>query len=168
MQYALILAHLVGDYPLQSHTMALKKTSDGRWAAVHALFYGVPFVVILLYGAVTGQWTLDQAYAAWVVIVGTHAVIDRYALARRWCIWYGVGHPGMWWTEADRNKWKDHRNYCPWTPGGNSVWQEEARYETRNEVFEYPPQVLGMVLQILVDNTLHMLVNGACFWWLQG
>ena len=30
------LAHLVGDYPLQSHTMAIYKTVMWRWAFIHA------------------------------------------------------------------------------------------------------------------------------------
>ena len=64
------LAHLVGDYLLQSHWMATEKTK--RWwpAAAHALTYGLPFLLI------------TQSPLALAVIVGTHAVIDRYRLAR--------------------------------------------------------------------------------------
>lgn len=81
-----LLAHLVGDYVLQSHRMALRKTSESKWALIHALFYGLPFLLL-----VSGPWQ-------WLVIVLTHAVIDRFKLADRWCRFYGVGHPGLWWS----------------------------------------------------------------------
>ena len=80
-----LLCHLVGDYMLQSHVMATRKTVDLRWAVIHAFFYGLPFLALL------------PSLQAWLVIVGTHALIDRYAVARRWCQWYGVGFPGLWW-----------------------------------------------------------------------
>lgn len=79
-----ILAHLVGDYVLQSHTMATRKTSSWHWALIHACVYGLPFALL-----VSHPWQ-------WAVIVGTHALIDRYRLAAYWCRWYGVGFPGIW------------------------------------------------------------------------
>ena len=84
-----LLAHLTGDYVLQSHTMALYKTSESKWALIHAFLYGLPFLLL-----VSDPWQ-------WLVIVLTHAVIDRFKLADRWCRFYGVGHPGLWWTAAD-------------------------------------------------------------------
>jgi hypothetical protein len=89
------LAHLVGDYVLQSHTMAIRKTSSWRWAATHALLYSLPFVGLLALLALP-----ERVAPAIVVIAGTHAVIDRLAIARRWCQWYGVGYPGIWWRGA--------------------------------------------------------------------
>lgn len=64
------LAHLAGDYLIQSHWMATEKTS--RWwpAVAHGVTYTIPYV------AVTRSW------AALSVIAGTHIVIDRYRLAR--------------------------------------------------------------------------------------
>jgi hypothetical protein len=84
-----LLAHLVGDFVLQSHKMAIRKTSSWTWAAIHAAFYGIPFLLL-----VSTWWQ-------WAVIVGTHAAIDRLAIARRWCSFYGNGFPGLWWTKAD-------------------------------------------------------------------
>ena len=83
-----LLAHLIGDYVLQSHVMATRKTSSWGWALTHAVFYGLPFLLL-----VSHAWQ-------WVVIVGTHAVIDRYRLAGYWCRWWGVGYPGLW-TKAE-------------------------------------------------------------------
>lgn len=79
-----LLAHLFGDYVLQSHVMAMRKTSSWKWASIHAMLYCLPFLV------------LTQSPLTLLIIGGTHAVIDRYRLAAKWCQWYGVGHPGLW------------------------------------------------------------------------
>lgn len=69
------LAHMVGDYLIQNHWMAVEKTK--RWwpAIVHGVTYGLPFLLI------------TQSVAALAVIVGTHIVIDRYRLARHF-VWF--------------------------------------------------------------------------------
>lgn len=69
-----LVAHLVGDYLIQSHWMATEKTK--RWwpAIVHAVTYGLPFLLIT-----QSPWAL-------AVIVGTHAVIDRHRLAK-YVVW---------------------------------------------------------------------------------
>ncbi len=122
--YLLLLCHLIGDYVLQSHVMATRKTSSWLWALVHAAFYSLPFAALLLW--------LDapNALPILAIIGGTHAVIDRYRIAAKWCAWYGVGHPGIW---------------------------------TPREGFESPPPFLGVWLTIIVDNTLHLAINGAAF-----
>lgn len=65
-----IVAHLVGDYLLQSHWMATEKTKRSAAAVIHAVAYGLPFLL------------LTQSPAALAFIVGTHFLIDRYRLAR--------------------------------------------------------------------------------------
>lgn len=89
------LAHMIGDYVLQSHMMAIRKTSSWRWALTHALFYSLPFVPLL--AVLASGW---RPVVALAVIAGTHAVIDRYRLAVYWCRWWGVGHPGIWHDES--------------------------------------------------------------------
>lgn len=64
------LAHLVGDYLLQSHWMATEKTKRSLAAAVHAITYTLPFLF------------LTRSPLALAAICGTHFVIDRYRLAR--------------------------------------------------------------------------------------
>jgi Protein of unknown function (DUF3307) len=68
--FGVLLAHLVGDYLIQSHWMASEKTK--RWwpAIAHALTYGLPYLLV------------TQSPAALAVIVVTHVVIDHYRLAR--------------------------------------------------------------------------------------
>lgn len=65
-----LLAHLVGDYVVQTHHMATRKTEAHGPALAHAVTYGLPFL------ALTRRW---QALA---VIVGSHFVIDRWRLAK--------------------------------------------------------------------------------------
>lgn len=69
-----LVAHLIGDYLIQTHWMATEKTK--RWwpAIAHAVTYGIPFLL------------LTQSIAALSVIIGTHAVIDRHRLAR-YVVW---------------------------------------------------------------------------------
>lgn len=69
----IILAHLFGDYVLQSDWMASEKTK--RWwpAVVHGVTYTLPFLLVT-----RSPWAL-------LVIGGTHIVIDRYRLARHAC-----------------------------------------------------------------------------------
>lgn len=70
-----IVAHLVGDYIIQSDWMANEKTKRSLAAAVHAVTYTLPFLF------------LTQSPAALAFIAGTHFVIDRWRLARfvvRW------------------------------------------------------------------------------------
>lgn len=70
-----LVAHLVGDYVLQTGWMALEKERRFLPAFVHAITYGVPFLF------------LDGISAtAWVALVGIHFLIDRYAVAR-WVCW---------------------------------------------------------------------------------
>lgn len=64
------LAHLVGDYVLQSHWMATRKTKAWKPALAHALSYTAAFLPL----------TRDPRRLA--VIGGTHYLIDRYRLAR--------------------------------------------------------------------------------------
>ncbi|MFJ4418266.1 DUF3307 domain-containing protein [Streptomyces sp. NPDC088925] len=66
----ILLAHLAGDYLIQSHWMANEKTK--RWwpAWAHALTYGLPYLAV------------TRSPAVLAVIVVTHAVIDHYRLAR--------------------------------------------------------------------------------------
>lgn len=66
----IILAHLVGDYVIQTDWMACEKTK--RWwpAVAHGVTYTLPYLFVT-----QSPWAL-------LVIAGTHIVIDRYRLAR--------------------------------------------------------------------------------------
>lgn len=70
-----MLAHLVGDYLIQSHWMATEKVNKWWPAAAHGLTYTLPFVFI------------TQSLLALAVIAGTHIIIDRYRLAKHF-VWF--------------------------------------------------------------------------------
>jgi hypothetical protein len=74
-----LLCHLAGDFWLQNHWMATRKTSSSRAAAIHALFYTLPFLFL--------TWNP----LAIAIITGTHFAIDRFRLARYWAAFWGIG-----------------------------------------------------------------------------
>lgn len=41
-----LIAHLIGDYILQSHDMAVNKVRSNYWALYHAVMYSLPFVFL--------------------------------------------------------------------------------------------------------------------------
>lgn len=65
-----LLAHLVGDYLLQTHYEAVEKVNSWPPAITHAAKYTLPFVAL----------TRDPR--ALLVIGGTHAILDHYRLAK--------------------------------------------------------------------------------------
>jgi len=117
----LLLAHAAGDYLIQSDWMATQKTE--RWwpAIVHAVTYGIPFAFL-----VPNVW-------AWLAIVGTHAVIDRYRLAR-----HVVWAKNQLAPAGYRTAWSECRGngYPPDRPVWLTTW-----------------------LLIIADNTLHIAIN---------
>lgn len=126
--YLLLLAHLVGDYVIQSHWMATEKTK--RWwpAAAHAVTYGLPFLFV------------THSPLALAVIVGTHAVIDRYRLAR-YVVWA-------------KNQVGPASHRPPWAQTASTGYPADA------------PAWLAVWLLIIADNTLHLGINYASVRWL--
>jgi hypothetical protein len=71
----LVLAHMVGDYLIQTHWMATEKIHRWAPAVAHGVTYTLPHILV------------TQSPAALAVIGGTHIVIDRYRLAR-YVVWF--------------------------------------------------------------------------------
>lgn len=116
----LALAHLLGDYVLQTHHQAVRKTQAWGPALAHAATYTAAHAALV-----------TRSPLSLLVIGGTHAVIDRYRLARH-VVWF-------------KNQFApvDYRpplftatGYPEGTPDWLAVW-----------------------LMIAADNTLHLLVN---------
>jgi len=86
----IVLAHLAGDYLIQSDWMANEKTK--RWwpAIAHGLTYTIPYAFI------------TQSPLALAVIAGTHIIIDHYRLARHVAWFKNQAAP-----KAFRSKWED-------------------------------------------------------------
>lgn len=68
--FYILLAHLVGDYLIQSDWMASEKTKKWWPAIAHGITYTIPYALV------------TQSLLALAVIAGTHIVIDHYRLAR--------------------------------------------------------------------------------------
>ncbi|MBI2053358.1 MAG: DUF3307 domain-containing protein [Candidatus Sungbacteria bacterium] len=105
---AQLLAHLLGDYFLQSGWMANNKTKRSWPALVHAVTYSLPFYLMF-------APSLD----AMLVIIVTHFAIDRWRLARY--IAYAkefLAPPSTW------RPWNEHNGtgYHKDTPAFLAVW----------------------------------------------
>lgn len=102
-----LVAHLVGDWLLQSHWMATQKFTNWGAALLHVVVYGLCFL------------PLQPSPAALAVIVGSHLVIDRWRLARHviyaknWAFGFGTMPP---WSECSKT------GFPPTTPEWLSVW----------------------------------------------
>lgn len=94
MLLAALLAHLAGDFVLQSDWMAAEKVR--RWwpAIVHGATYGLPFLL------------LTQSPPALAVIVVTHIVLDRYRAAK-YIVWarnqLAPAERRVAWADVQRN-----------------------------------------------------------------
>jgi hypothetical protein len=125
-----LILHLIGDYVTQSDWMAINKTKEDGPAAAHALCYSLPFLLLTGFS--------QHGLAAWVVILFTHFVIDRYRLARYvvWAKnWLGIGNRP--WSECTST------GYPPGRPDWLCVW-----------------------LLIIADNTMHLVINYSALRWL--
>jgi len=99
-----LLAHMLGDYVIQTDHMAARKTQAHGPAVAHALTYTVPFL------ALTRRW---QPLA---VIAGTHFVIDRYRLAKHVCWAKNQIAPAEWRPPHTAT------GYSPDKPDWMTVW----------------------------------------------
>lgn len=143
-----LLCHLIGDYVLQNHWMATAKTFSVRAAAVHALVYSLPFVVLVL---AQGGLRLDgplNGLVALVIICATHFVIDHFRLARYWVDFWGTGKEG-WLLGA----WMRLRGYTK-----EDGWWKSETVSWERAIDDAPP-FLAVWLLIIVDNTMHLTIN---------
>lgn len=65
-----LLAHLVGDYILQSTDMATKKVTNSWWCLYHVVIYTLPFILI------------TRNVTSLSIILVSHFFIDRFRLVR--------------------------------------------------------------------------------------
>ena len=126
-----LICHLLGDYCLQNHAMATKKTSSWRWAAIHVAFYMLPFLAVY-----------RPSWAAIAVMAGTHLVIDRFRLARLWVNLWGIGCGGF------LPRWF-----------ALSLWSFRGKPDPMPPVASPAPDFLAVWLLIIVDNTAHLAIN---------
>ena len=115
-----LILHLIGDYVTQTDKMASKKLTDIRYALLHAFIYSVPFYLFI-----------DISITAFLVIFLTHAVIDRYRLAK--------------YVIFARN-WLHDRTLM-WVDCSGTGYHKDK------------PAWLTVWLMIIADNTMHLTIN---------
>lgn len=127
-----LVAHALGDYLLQSHWMATEKTKRSLAALAHVVTYALPFLF------------LRPSLAALAVIVGSHFVIDRWRLAR-FVVWFkNIALAPLSWGASDGTK------------DGARAWSNCSATGYPNET----PPWLSVWLLIVVDNLMHVVLNG--------
>src|ERR1700733_13764368 len=72
-----LIAHLFGDYVLQNHWMANKKTSSSIACLIHVFLYTICFLFV------------TRSIGSLAIISSTHFFIDRFSLAKKWPEIYG-------------------------------------------------------------------------------
>lgn len=121
-----ILCHVAGDFLLQSHGMAVEKSKNVKIATYHAIFYSIPFILFL-----------SPSLLAYLIIVSTHALIDRFRLPK-----YIIAF----------------KNYAAFfNIGCMQPWVDP------DESTGYPVSVdrnLALVLFIITDAFFHIIING--------
>lgn len=132
----LLICHLIGDYVLQNHWMALNKVKSWWPALIHAATYMAPFCILDAVGV------MESSSAAKWVMFGTHAVIDRFQLAQWWTEWWGVGCEGVFMKTLRL---------------GIGPWNRD--FHAHPDITARAPDWLGVWLRIIVDNTAHLVIN---------
>lgn len=114
-----LILHLIGDYITQTDKMASKKLVNIWYAFLHAFIYSVPFLL------------LDISITAFLVIFISHAIIDRYRVAKYIIFFRNKLHDRtLQWSDCDTTGY--HKDKPVWL----TVW-----------------------LMIIADNTLHLTIN---------
>lgn len=130
-----LLAHLWGDYILQSDWMALNKSKRSWPCLVHVILYTACFLFV------TTSWK------ALAVIGVTHFLIDRFGLAR-YVVWV-KNHL------APVTVVKELGSEIEWMKRYPSFWQScsVTGYSADRPIW------LTLWLLIAADNTLHLTIN---------
>ena len=133
----LLIAHLVGDYLLQSDWMATEKTKKTWPAVAHVATYTLPFLLI------------TQSPVALVFIAATHFLMDRFRLVRYLC-WAKnyMGSPPV----CDDCGCEDHVRHLDWDYLSWKNCSGTGYHKDR-------PPWMSVWLMIIADNTVHLACN---------
>lgn len=140
-----IFLHLVGDYVLQSQWMADNKSKRTWPCLIHVVAYTLPFMM------------LTRSWPALLFILSTHALIDRYQLAR-YVIWAKNHLAPFAWLNVDPHDYDTYLSWTVWKPFPR--WKECQKTGFHDQTTTPAPLWLRTWLLIIVDNTLHIGLNG--------
>lgn len=90
MYGAMLIGHMLGDYVLQDHNMAVNKSQPGKRGALACTLHSAIYTssAMLCVYAVQPFENIALIYA---LIWMSHYVIDRWSLAKRLLQWKGFG-----------------------------------------------------------------------------
>jgi hypothetical protein len=137
-----ILAHVFGDYLLQSDWMALNKSKRSLPCFIHVVIYTSVFLL------------LTTSWKALLVIGVFHFIFDRFPVIIRRLIWF-KNHLGPGFKFVPFNK-------CEVTGYYDNILNEVTNKPfTVDLVNGYGPRLnyITIWLYIITDNALHLLTN---------
>lgn len=137
-----VVAHLIGDYILQSDWMANEKTKKNVAAVVHGFFYALPFLIL------TGGRDFSF-FAIWL----SHYLIDHFRLARYLVYAKNFLSPSRT-LQTDSTPAKFARWWHPWSECVDTGYHKDR------------PAWMAVWLMIIADNIVHILCNAAALKWL--
>ena len=80
----LLVAHLVGDFLMQTPNMARRKEESWAWLSAHVAVYMAPVTVVVVCYTVSHGLPARAALVAWLLLAGSHALLDRRGFIRWW------------------------------------------------------------------------------------
>ena len=158
-----LLAHLWGDYILQSTWMALSKSKRAWPCALHCFTYTLPFLFA------------TRAWSALFVIFTTHYLIDRHGLAR-YLVWIKEAQrPGGFfpWAWCSMTGYFDAERVTECVQAiqrSDHDGRLHHAVEWATRCFQDSginrPIWIRVWLTIVADNTLHLTLNALAIAWL--
>lgn len=139
-----LLLHLTGDYILQTSTMARRKVDSWFWACLHATVYTLPFLLV-------------ASWQACLVIGGTHAVIDRFSVAKAVIGAKNCLGSFLWWLPSAGKDFPHMRML------DKALGEIENGRHNWGSSHKVPPHIAFFVY-VVVDNTLHLWINYFAMW----
>lgn len=156
-----LILHLFGDYVIQSDWMAVNKRNNSWAALCHALVYSIPFGVLIYF--------TSRSLTAFLVISGTHFMMDRFGLAR-YVVWlknFNWFRLGRLQTIGEAVVEARERGEIGNTIGPGDEWPMPRRipfewtWKKCSATGYQPdrPAWLVVWLMIAADNTIHLAIN---------
>ena len=92
----LLVAHLVGDFLIQTDNMANQKIENWPWMLRHIGCYMVMITAVLLVYSVTYHLPMWQTVLALLFVGATHVLLDRRGFVVRWMHLVGMSPDHPW------------------------------------------------------------------------
>lgn len=146
-----LVLHALGDYVLQSDWMATEKVKRWLPTLAHVFCYALPFLF------------LTQHWQALFIIAGTHAVIDHYRLARFICYAKNFLAPRETWIKERQVTATGAVIFVPKRTG--AWWPDWKDTKGTGYAPDRPIWLTGW-LYIIVDNLMHVIINGVTLYYL--